>query len=107
MHLALSINLVSIELAQDLRKRRIKSQDNAILYLKAAITELGYGKNADMQIVRAAWGEAIKHMAKSVRRKKPKQFAPGGFVPPGRSVMRREEGEFVIKLREYPKTKEQ
>ena len=100
MILAFSINIAALEFAQESRKRRVKSQDIAIMYFKAAITELRHGKKADMAIVRAAINEALKYLAKPVRRKKPKQFPPGGIVAPGSGTLGPEEGEWVVRLKQ-------
>ena len=93
MLLAFSIALAGMEIAQHYRPKRSKLDDKAIMYLKAAITELHYGENADMQIVYAAWKKQLDYMGKSAqKRQSKKQFPPGGIIsnrPPG-------EPEYII-----------
>ena len=93
MLLAFSVALVAMEIAQHYRPKRSKSDDMAIVYLKAAITELHYGENADMQIVYAAWGKQLDYLKRSAqKRQSKKQFPPGGVfssTPPG-------EAEYII-----------
>ena len=75
MRMALSISVAEMELSQEYRKRRIKSLDTAIMYLKAAICELQYGENADMDIVTAAWKRSIITLQDTKQKKK---FPSGG-----------------------------
>lgn len=44
LRVALAISVAAMEVAQTYRKRRIKPQDTAIMYLNAAIAELKYGE---------------------------------------------------------------
>ena len=81
-----------ISIAQALRKERIKSQDTAVMYLDAAITELEYGLDADMQIVDAAVDRFMECIGRSPQKKEVKKFPPGGIIsstPPG-------EAEYII-----------
>ena len=91
MRVALSITVAAMEMSQAYRKRRIKSIDTSIMYINAAITELKYGEDADMQLVKSAWAKGIEYMKKTAKPKK--QFPSGGVfsnTPPG-------EAEYVIK----------
>ena len=90
MCMALSISVAAMELSQEYRKQRIKSLDTAIMYLKAAICELQYGENADIDIVIAAWKRSIMTLQDTKLKKK---FPSGGVfsnIHPG-------EPEYIIR----------
>ena len=93
MLLAFSVILASMEIAQHFRAKRSKLNDKAIMYLKAAVTELHYGESADMQIVYAAMGKHISYLEASAKKRRPKkQFPIGGVF----SNTKPDEQEFIV-----------